>query len=234
MVGTFVNAFHEVLGHPIAELAAAHDHDDLAGVVDEMHGRLSGGIAGADDVDHLIAAVQRFRAGGAVIDAAPFEVRGALGRQPLPRQAHRQDQRLAGDLARHGARRSAAGLANLEVLERAVNSETLDVDRVEHFDVEAMRLSQRVARQIVSRHAIRKSEIVLDPARRSRLAAWRLAVEQHRRQALRGGVHRRRETGRTGADDRDVVGRLGRFGLEPGSAARHRRRRDWSGAPRRA
>ena len=77
-----------------------------------------------------------------------------------------------------------------------------------------MRLSQRVARQIVSRHAIRKSEIVLDSTRRSRLTAWRLAVEQHGRQALRGGVNGRRETGRTGADDRDVVGRLGRFGLE--------------------
>ena len=51
----------------------------------------------------------------------------------------------------------------------------------------------------------RKAEIVFDARARARLAARRAAVEHDHRESFRRRVHRRREPGRSRADDRDVV-----------------------------
>ena len=73
------------------------------------------------------------------------------------------------------------------------------------------RLGNRSSGQISAADALGKSEVVLDARTRPGLAAWRLSFEEYGRQALGGAIHSCSESGRSAADDREVVERrLGR------------------------
>ena len=74
-----------------------------------------------------------------------------------------------------------------------------------HFDAELLRLVVGARHQRHARDAGRKAEIVLDARRGAGLATEGPAIEHDRRQAFRCRIDRRRQPGRPGADDRDVV-----------------------------
>ena len=87
------------------------------------------------------------------------------------------------------------------------------------------RLLECPARELVTRDARREAEVVLDPRRRARLPAGRLALDDDRPQTFRGAVDGRRQAGRPGADDHRVVlrgGGLGRDAEQLGYAAQLR------------
>ena len=54
----------------------------------------------------------------------------------------------------------------------------------------------------------REAEVVADERAGARLSSDRLALDDHGAQPLGRGVHRRREPGRTGADDREIALRV--------------------------
>ena len=126
---------------------------------------------------------------------------------------------------------------------RVAASIRVDRARDEDLGAEPARLLQRAARELVARHARREAEVVLDPRRRARLAAGRLALDDDRAQALRRAVDGRGEAGGPGADDHRVVLRgararcRGRAARRPGAAAAgprscRRRRGSPAGRPR--
>ena len=109
----------------------------------------------------------------------------------------------------------------------AVDAKPHDFAPDQDFRAEALRLLERAAAQIVSGHAAGKSEIVLDAGRGPGLPSGCLALDQHRAQPLRRAVHRGGEPGGTAADDRHVVERLARLGLQSDLLGqRAQRRRD--------
>jgi hypothetical protein len=71
---------------------------------------------------------------------------------------------------------------------------------------EFLGLVERSRHQRHTRDAGRKAEVVLDPGRGARLAAEGAAIETDHREPFGSPVDGRRETGRAGSDDGDVVG----------------------------
>src|SRR5207244_10630278 len=69
---------------------------------------------------------------------------------------------------------------------------------------ELPRLGHGAARQLGPADPGREAEVVLDPARRSRLAAERGALDHERVETLRGPIHGCRQPSRPGADDEQV------------------------------
>jgi hypothetical protein len=59
-------------------------------------------------------------------------------------------------------------------------------------------------RELAAGDAALEAEVVANPGARARLAADRLPLDHERAEPLGGGIHRRRQAGGTGADDRDV------------------------------
>ena len=87
----------------------------------------------------------------------------------------------------------------------AVDRDAGDFERREKLGAEPLRLRERAAREFAAADAGRKSEIIFDARTGARLPARRMPVEQQRSQPFRCAVHRRREAGRTGADDHEIV-----------------------------
>ena len=120
--------------------------------------------------------------------------------------------------------------ASVRRLYPAIDRDAGHFERREKLGAEPLRLRERAARQLAAADAGRKPEVVLDARTGARLPARRVPVEQQRPQPFRCAVHRRRESGRTGADDHEVVdiegGRerpaeaLGHLRGAPGCAAR--------------
>src|SRR5262249_30609602 len=73
-----------------------------------------------------------------------------------------------------------------------------------HAGAELPRLADRANRQLRAADARREAEIVLDPARCSRLAAESTALDHERVQPLGRGVDGGAEAGRAAADDEQV------------------------------
>ena len=97
-------------------------------------------------------------------------------------------------------------------------------ERHEQLGAETLRLRHGAARQFAAADAGGKPEIVLDLRTAARLSARGVPIEQQRPQSFRCAVHRRRETGRAGADDHQVVEierrrrAIGRDARRPGAA----------------
>ena len=79
----------EVMAHLRAEVVAANEHHDAPRVLGEVHRRLPGRVARADDVDHLVLAAEGFGHRRAVVDAAPGEALRPGGGELAPRHARR-------------------------------------------------------------------------------------------------------------------------------------------------
>ena len=83
--------------------------------------------------------------------------------------------------------------------------ERLDVDRDHDVGAEFLRLNERAGGERLAGDAGRKAKVVFDPSAGPGLAAERACIKHRDRQALRGGVNRRRQAGGPAADHRDVV-----------------------------
>ena len=165
---------------------------------------LAGRVAGADDVDVQAVGVRGLAPRGAVEDALSGEPVEAFDRQPTPRDAAGEDDRAR---LQH--------VAGLEMDLTGLGVDSGDRSRHEDLGAEPPRLLQRTTRQLVARHAGREAEVVLDPRRRPGLAARCLPLDHEHPQPFRCAVHGRRQPGRPGADDHDVVLGGERLGAEP-------------------
>src|SRR5258706_3157769 len=74
-----------------------------------------------------------------------------------------------------------------------------------HFGSEFLRLRVSTAHQRAARDPGRKTEIILDPRRGAGLASERVAIQYQNRKSLGRGIDGRRQTGRSRADNRDVI-----------------------------
>ena len=70
---------------------------------------------------------------------------------------------------------------------------------------ELLRLRVGARRQLLARDAGREAQIVFDPRTGTRLSARRHRLEHQHVEAFGGGIHRRRQAGRSGADDHHVA-----------------------------
>ena len=194
----------EVARHALLERLAAAEHADAARVGGEEDRRLTGRVAGADDVDVQAVHVRRLAARRAVADPLPGEPLEPVDRQPPPRDAAGEDDR---------ARPEHVAAVEVELARGGVDPR----DRPGDEDLGAVppRLLQRPARELLARDAGREAEVVLDPGRGAGLAAGRLPLDHDRAQPLRRAVDRRGEPGRPGADDHGVVLGGGGLGREP-------------------
>ena len=149
-------------------VAAAEDRH-ASRVRREEHRRLPGRVARTDDVDVQPVRVRRLAARRAVGDALPGEPVESLDRQLPPGDAAGEDDR---------PRPQHVAAVEVHLTRRGVDP----CDRPGHEDLgaEPARLLQRAARQLVTRHARREAEVVLDPRRRAGLAAGRLPLDHDR------------------------------------------------------
>ena len=150
----------------------------------EEHGRLPRRVARTDDVDVQAVACSPPRCAPRRRDALPGEPVEPVDRQLPPGDAAGEDDR---------PRPQDVTAVEVHLTRRGVDPR----DRPGHEDLRAEppRLLQRAARQLVSRHAGREAEVVLDPRRRAGLAAGRLPLDHDRAQALRRAVHGRGQPG---------------------------------------
>ncbi len=187
---------YQVLRHGGAQASAADQQRHLGGEAREVHGRLARGVAGAHHDGLPVLHLQRFREGGAVVEAAARQALGARHVQPAVAHArghqHRAPARLApvGQL-HHGVTRLAPqphGLAGGEDLRP-----------------EAARLRGRPPAEVRTAESRGEAQVVLDAGALARLPAGSLALHQQGAEALRGAVHPGRQPRRAGAHDHQVV-----------------------------
>ena len=109
----------------------------------------------------------------------------------------------------HGSSDDLAAVAQREMLVARVDSDAGHFEGRQKFGAEPLRLCQGAAREFTAADAGREAEIVLDPRAGAGLAARRMAIDEQRAQTFRRAVHRRREAGRPGADDDQIVDVVG-------------------------
>ena len=134
--------------------------------------------------------------GGLVVDAGAFELR-QFGEGELAITG------AAGDDHRAGMDDVAAGDGERKRL--ALAAEPRDLAGDDDVGAELARLGERLVRQRLARDADGKAEVVLDPRARARLSTRGVPLQHQHVEALRGGVDRRGQPGRPGADDDQVA-----------------------------
>ena len=189
----------QVMRHARCERPAPAQQRDGSRVVGEEHRGLSGGVAAADQEDVASARAERLGARGAVVDAAADERIGAR-----ESRAARHATPVASTIVLTSMR-SPPSSTTARAIRSSIVRDRRRLPRDENLDAEALRLLQRAGAQFVAGNAGREAEVVLDPRRRARLSARRIALDQDRAQAFRRSVDRGRESRRPAADDRDVV-----------------------------
>ena len=97
---------------------------------------------------------------------------------------------------------------------RAFDPHTFDLLRRENFHAKTPRLGDRAPGEVRAAKAHRKAEVIFDARTPPRLPAGRLPFNQQRVQAIRRAINRRRQAGRTGADDHQIVERRFRLGFQ--------------------
>ena len=103
------------------------------------------------------------------------------------------------------SRHHLAAVGERQALVSRIDRDAGHFERHEKLGTEPLRLRQGAACQFAAADAGRKPEVVLDARARAGLSAGRVPVEQQGPQPFRCAVHRRREAGRTRADDHEVV-----------------------------
>ena len=181
----------------LSQIRPADQQVHPARVAGEVDRGLAGGIAAADQ-RHLGAGAQpRLDRRGPVPDAAPLEALDVGDRRPAVARA-------AGD--HDGARRRPRRRRPA----RAGSGPGAEADQLGHrrreddLGAELLGLDEGAAGQRLAGDAGREAQVVLDPGAGAGLPAEAAGVEHHHRQALGGGVDRRRQAGRAGADDGHV------------------------------
>ena len=181
----------------LAARPIAADQDlHVPGVLGQVDHRLPRRIPAADHHDFLAPAEPRLHVGGRVVDARALELLE-------PRDVEPAVLDPAGD--QHAARAEPRAVVQGDDAVAAVDAER--AHRAGHTEAraEALRLKQRVPRELGARDPGGKPEIVLDPRARARLTARRERLGSEHFEPLRGGVHRRREPRGAGTDDHEIV-----------------------------
>ena len=157
--------------------------------------RLGGRVAAADDADARGAAPLRLLRAGRVEDADPLVGVDVGDGQPAVVGARGENDGAGAHL-----------VSVLEPDEVAVGAR-LEPDRAVRrggAGAELARLRDRPGRQLGATDPGREAEVVLDPARRARLAAERAALDDERVEPLGRAVDRRAEPCGTAPDDHEV------------------------------
>ena len=193
-----VDLTDQVLRHGRGQPVAAHDDRDLVGELGQVQGRLPGRVAAADHDDVAALHLPRHGGRGTVVDAAAQE--GVQGGHPQPAvgDACGEDDRPGADPGsadEHVMVGGFPGRGVLDVGDRAARVELCP---------EPQRLNAGALRQPHPRNAAREPQIVADHRTGSGLAADRLRLDDDGVQSLGRRVHRRRQPGRTCADDHHV------------------------------
>ena len=110
--------------------------------------------------------------------------------------------------------RAVEDVTRVEMQLTRVGVDVRDRPRDQDLGAEPSRLPKRAAGELVTGHAVREAEVVLDLGRRAGLAAGRLALDDERAEPFGGAVHRGGEPRRPRPDDDDVVLRRLRLGGE--------------------
>ena len=200
-----VEVMDEVVRHRLAEVVAAVQQRHERASVRQPDRRLRGGVAAADDGDAGGAALLRLLRAGSVEDADALVGVGVGDGQPAVVGACGEDDGACAHL-----------VSVLEPDEVAVGA-WLEPDRAVGrggAGAELPRLRDRPGRELGAADAGREAEIVLDPARRARLAAEPAALDDERVEPLGRSVDGRAETRRAAPDDHEVD-LLARSELEP-------------------
>ena len=201
MAGIVLDAPDQVARHALGQAVGADQHVHALGRLRQEHRGLAGRVAAAHH-DHLLAGAQlRLHEGGAVVNAGALEPRQVVERRLAVLGAGGDDD---------GARRHAA--PPRQSRRRRVCGRTRAAWRLCAMITSAPNFCAwriRAARQLLARDAGRKAEVVLDLRARAGLPARRAGLDHQHVQALRRGVHRRRQPRGSGADD-DHVAHLGR------------------------
>jgi hypothetical protein len=186
---------HEVLRHR-AQVVAAHEDVYLPGVPGEIDGRLARGVRPTHDVHLVPGAARRLRGRRPVEDAAALQLaEPRRGQQPV-RDAGGQHHRVG---------RDRRAVAESHQPGRPAGLQADDLACAQQLGAEPQRLPAGPLGQLGARHPVREAQVVLDPAALAGLPAGRTPLDEHRAQPLGGAVHRCAETGRSGADDDEVI-----------------------------
>ncbi len=176
-----------------ARRTTTHTRGTLRG---EEHRRLSRGVAASDDDDRLAGALARLELGGGVVHAGHLVAIETLDGQLSVVRPRRSDDRPTSDLA-------AVRQVHDEMAGDFFHRD--DPARGGDLRAELLGLERSARGEVLTRHAHREADIVLDPRARARLSADRDRVERDRAQPFGRRVHRRGQAGWPRADDHDVV-----------------------------
>ena len=170
---------------------------DLARGVRELDDRLAGRVRAAHDDDVLGRALLGLDVGRRVVQAETLEPLGILGRQPPIVGARGQD---------HATALNALAVPELD-LAQPVRSGFRDLIRlVDAGDdrAELARLQRRAPGEIGAGETGGEAEVVLDAGTGAGLATRSEALDHQGAEALRGGVDRSGQPGRTATEHHDV------------------------------
>lgn len=106
---------------------------------------------------------------------------------------------------KQGSRDEVMSIGELKALAPGLYRNSGHFERREKLSAKPLRLRQRAACQFAAADVDGKAEIVLNPRTGACLPAGRVSVEQQSPQSFRCAVHRCGETGRSGADDYQVI-----------------------------
>ena len=205
-----VEIVDQVVGHRLAQVGAAVEERHESASVRKPDRRLGGGVAAADDADAGGAAPLRLLRPGRVEDADAFVGVDVGDRQPAVVGARREDDGAGTHLVATLEPDEMAIVAGLE-RERAIGRCGTGA--------ELAGLRDGPGGELGAADAGREAEVVLDPARRARLAAEGAALDDERVEAFGRAVDGRAEPGRTAPDDNEVD-LLARGELEPDAERR--------------
>src|SRR5581483_6338023 len=166
----------EVVGHRLVQVGAAVEQGDEGAAACEPDRRLPCGVAAADDGDARGAAQLRLGRAGGVEDAQSLVLREIVAGEPPVLGARREH---------HGSRGNLVALLEPNDVPARTRLERERSVRRRRSRAELARLADGAARELAAADAGREAEVVLDPARRSGLAAERRALDEQRVEALR-------------------------------------------------
>ena len=185
----------QVVRHRLPEVGSTVEERHERATAGEPDRRLGRRVPPADDTDPRGAAAPGLLRPRGVEDADPFVRLDLRDRQPAVLGAGREND---------GARPYLLAAFEPDEVIRGAGFERDGAVRRGHAGAELARLADGTHRQLRAADTRREAEVVLDPPRRSRLAAERAALDHERVQPLRRSVDGGAEPGRAAAENEQV------------------------------
>ena len=160
---------------------------------------MPGGVSSSYDDDLSVTAQQRFHRGCGIVEAPVFEIPLVLHVElSVPRPACDHDRACTNS-------QTASKDQSMQTIHLGC---AYNVTRNGEVNPELERLEMATARQLRSRNAGRKSEVILNFRAGTGLSSRGIPFDHNRGQALRSCVDRSGKTCGTGSDDGDVIDRM--------------------------